>query len=51
MTTARVSSERPSFVAWVRAAFRDPLASNGDYFERLNDRIRSSAPVVCSACR
>ena len=51
MLTARGSTEKPSFVAWVRAALRDPLASNGDYFERLDDRVRSSAPVVCVACR
>ena len=50
MSSTERSTPKPSLVAWVRAALRDPLASNVGYFDNLSDRVRSSAPV-CPACR
>ncbi len=35
----------PNPFEWLRAALLGPLASDGDYFERLNAHVRSSAPV------
>ena len=46
---ARVSGML-AFVAWLRGALRDPFTSDGEYFARLDVRIRSSAPLrgACS---
>lgn len=51
MSERQATPASPSFVAWVRDALRVPLASNAEYFDRLNADIRSSAPVLCAPCR
>ena len=40
-----LETTRPAFVVWLRDLMRGPLATDGDYFDRLRGSIASSAPV------
>ncbi len=49
MSKRNESAFRPAIVAWLSELSRGPVASYGDYFERLGRYVESSAPV-CTAC-
>jgi hypothetical protein len=38
-------SQDTALVAWFRDLMKGPLASNGDYFDRLRASVESSAPT------
>jgi hypothetical protein len=46
----RARDEQTPLRAWVRELFRGPQLTAGDYFERLQANVESSAPVG-TACR
>jgi hypothetical protein len=39
------TSQDTALVAWFRDLMKGPLASNGDYFDRLRASVESSAPT------
>jgi hypothetical protein len=45
------SPQTPSALSrWFTDLLSGPIASNGDYFDRLRDSVESSAPVSRTCC-